>query len=303
MTYSRRKRLESAKAEVKVFRSEFFTKKLLSQAYQIIREMDELLGYDNVITPKLVTYLRKELGTLCLSKSRDTSQEFYGWFNNEYDEDELFALQLDVIELSCQLTLEHAKAIYSRDRYYSAEIVQQAYGLVAEMNARMMEDSFGYQFNSGQLIELNSQFVYEQVINPVLGLLSDKRFAGPNSEFREALEEFKLSKFDDCVADCGNALESTIKVIAAIKGWTDVKDNDPASKLIDAAFRNNLIPAYMQTQFTALRSVIGGAATVRNKEGSHGTGAEPRVTDKHLAAYQLHQTAAAITFMVECAKS
>ncbi len=39
--------------------------------------------------------------------------------------------------------------------------------------------------------------------------------------------------------------------------------------------------------------------TVRNKQGGHGAGTSPREIPNHLAALQLHQTAAVILFLVE----
>ena len=100
----------------------------------------------------------------------------------------------------------------------------------------------------------------------------------------------------------GNAFESVIKVIAAQKGWDDVLSTDPAFKLIDALYRHELIPSWMQEQMKGLKSTLQGVPTVRNKEASHGAGETPRQVSKELAAYQLHQTAAAILFLISQAK-
>jgi hypothetical protein len=163
----------------------------------------------------------------------------------------------------------------------------------------MMEDGFGFQVKEGQIIEFTSEFAYKEIVVPALGLLANPIFANADKEYRDAFEEFKLRKYDDCIADCGNAFESVIKVIASKKGWEDVRENDTAAKLIEALYRHELIPSYMQEQLKGLRMMLQGTATVRNREGGHGAGGQIRDIERHLAAYQLHQTAAVIVFLIE----
>jgi hypothetical protein len=60
----------------------------------------------------------------------------------------------------------------------------------------------------------------------------------------------------------------------------------------------------MQTEFTGLRTILeGGVGTVRNKAGGHGAGENKREVPRHVAAFQLHQTAAAILLLVEAAEA
>lgn len=304
MTYSRRKRLREQGDSARVFRTHMFGQKLLNQLFQIICDMDALLGYEQEISSSLVLYLRKEIGVLSLNKALNPSQELYNWFVLEMTTaDQFFDLRLDVVELACSDVIDKAVKLDRRNvRNFEPRKAETAYHLVDCVNARMMEDSFGFQFEGGQIIELSSQFSYQEVIEPALGLIAGEGFEAVNSEFRDALDEFKQANYDDCIADCGNAFESTLKVLARRNQWQDVTETDPAAKLLEAAYRHNLIPAYMQSQFAGLRSILLGTPTVRNKEGGHGAGSVPRVVDKHLAAYQLHQTAAAILFLVACSE-
>jgi len=183
---------------------------------------------------------------------------------------------------------------YSNNKYVDA-----AYDLVDSLNERMMEGGFGFAYRDSKIIEFTSEFSYNEIIIPALGLLSNTVFANANREFLDAFDEFKAKKYDDCITDCGNAFESVIKIIASQKGWDDVKETDAAAKLIESLCRHELFPNYMQEQVKGLRMMLQGTATVRNKEGGHGAGYRTRDIGKHLAAYQLHQTAAAIIFMIE----
>lgn len=306
MTYSRRKRLREQNGEAPVFRNRNFGNKLLTQIFQIISDLDVILGFEYRVSPDLVIYLRKERGVLSLNSGREFLDELRQFLLDESNSnDEVsFDLRLDVVELACKLSIEKAsKKDHLNIRSYSNRILASVQSHVATLNARMLEDGFGFQYERGQLIELTSQFAYKEVIEPALGLISRPAYKAVNAEFRDALEEFKQGNYDDCIADCGNAFESTLKIIAKQKNWDEVSENDTANKLIDAAFRRELVPSYMQNQFNGLRSIIGGASTVRNREGGHGAGTAARVVDRHLAAYQLQQTAGVITFLVACAET
>ncbi|MCZ5723484.1 hypothetical protein O5282_12830 [Escherichia coli] len=51
--------------------------------------------------------------------------------------------------------------------------------------------------------------------------------------------------------------------------------NDTASKLINSCLSQNLIPAYLQSQFTSLKTMLEtGIPTIRNKNAGHGQGAD-----------------------------
>lgn len=214
-------------------------------------------------------------------------------------------MRLTAVELACQIALDKAtnvdqKVAYSRS--FTPRIAPIIQNSVDTINERMMEDGFGFQFQGDQLIEITSEFTYKEVVEPVLALLANPIFEAADDEFRDAFDEFKERNYDDCIADCGNAFESVIKVIAAQKGWDDVHPTDPAAKLIEALYRHELIPPWMQEQMKGLKLMLQGAPTVRNKEASHGAGEVPRAVNKELAAYQLHQTAAAILFLISQAR-
>lgn len=76
-----------------------------------------------------------------------------------------------------------------------------------------------------------------------------------------------------------------------------------AKKLLSVAFDNDLIPSYLQSEFSALRALLeSGTPTVRNRSGGHGQG--PAVVDvpDYIAAYALHLTGASILLLVGAAK-
>jgi hypothetical protein len=54
---------------------------------------------------------------------------------------------------------------------------------IADLNHRLLEHGVGYQYVSGKIIRIDSQFLHAEVVKPALALLQDKRYHGANDEF------------------------------------------------------------------------------------------------------------------------
>lgn len=290
ITFSRRKR--QASSTIDVYHYDSCSRKLRQQIVIMIRDVNKTLtntwGIDDLY-PDIVSLMRKELGVERLEPSFVFHEEFDNWFKKEQNVDYL----LDAIGFAAGIM-----------RYHLAQKGWEeiADHFVEELNARMLEDCFGYQYEGNQIIQINSQYVHSDVILPAFGLLSDDQYRTANDEFRQAHKEFRDGNYDDSIHDCCNAFESVLKVILTAKGWA-FSPNDTASRLLAVAFANDLIPSYMQNEFNGLRTILeSGVPTVRNKDGGHGAGVNPRNIPRHIAAFQLHQTAAAIVLLVEAAK-
>ncbi|MDH5356675.1 MAG: abortive infection family protein, partial [Gammaproteobacteria bacterium] len=136
---------------------------------------------------------------------------------------------------------------------------------------------------------------------PVLKVLgTNKRYKGANDEFLSAHEHYRHKRYKECLNDCLKSFESLMKSIHEIHSWT-YNPNDTAKKLINSCLVNNLVPEYLQNQFSSVRILLeSGIPTVRNKEGGHGQGSEVTKVPEHLASYTLHLTATNLLFLVKC---
>jgi hypothetical protein len=171
---------------------------------------------------------------------------------------------------------------------------------IAKLNRRFQENGIGYRFESGQIVRLDSEFLHSEVTEPAFRLLYAGSYEGPLEEFRLAHKHFRdgSEHYDDCLTNCGKALESTLKTICDRRKWA-YKAGDTALKLLEVVFNKDLIPSYLQSHFSALRSTLeSGVPTIRNREGGHGSGEKPNDVPEYLAAYQLHLTASAIIFLI-----
>jgi len=167
---------------------------------------------------------------------------------------------------------------------------------IDELNQRFKECGIGYEFQNGEIIRIDSQFIHSEAVKPVLVLLgNDKYYEGANQEFLKAHEHYRHKRYKECLVDCGNAFESLMKAICTKRNWTYTpKDN--ASKLIDICHNNNLIPSYIRSFLES------GVPTIRNKKAAHGQGAEIIEVSEHLASYCLHLTASNLLFLANCEK-
>ena len=128
-------------------------------------------------------------------------------------------------------------------------------------------------------------------------MLSDPMYEGANEEFLSAHEHYREGKYKECLNDCLKAFESTIKSICTQRGW-EFNSGDTAKRLIDIVFEHELIPSFMQTHFTALRSTLeAGVPTVRNRLSGHGQGVEEVIVPESVAAYALHLTASNVLLL------
>ncbi len=168
---------------------------------------------------------------------------------------------------------------------------------VQELNTRFREHGIGYEFVSGEIVRIDSGLLHAEAVKPALSVLTSKEFAGANEEFLTAHEHHRQGRQEEAITEALKSLESVLKVICHKRKWA-YQQTDTAKTLLEICFQQGLVPAYLQSEFAALRSTLeSGVPTVRNKQAGHGKGVVPRQVPDHLAAYILHLTASAIVFL------
>jgi len=273
---------------------------------QIAHIMNDALG--NRRSEQTLKSFRFIHDTLCREYGKFSLSDEASFRGIEYIEDVInFMLKsydveqvIDVVELG----------FWVIDTYYRQEDIRRFTrpritpdAAIDELNTRFREHGVGYQYESGKIIRVDSQIIHSEAVKPVLHLLSDDRFRGANDEFLRAHEHYRHGREKECLNDCLKAFESTMKTIFDQQGWS-YQPGDTAKKHINVCFQKQLIPTYLQDQFSSLRqSLESGVPTVRNKLGGHGQGSQPIIVPQYFAAYQLHMTASTILFLVEAEKA
>lgn len=191
-------------------------------------------------------------------------------------------------------------AVVPKARKFLSETLPSA---VEELNERFAEHAVGYRYSDGKIIRIDSGFIHAEIVKPALQVLGEKMYAGAQEEFLNAHDHYRHDRPKEAINECLKALESVMKSICKKRGWR-CGNKDGASRLIGICFDRGLVPEFWRSHFTALRSTLeSGVPAARNKVGAHGQGAAPTSVPRHIAAYVLHMTAAAIVFLAEAEAS
>lgn len=206
---------------------------------------------------------------------------------------------LDVVELMAIATEEYLNFEHQWHRHSTIELDD----IIGELNYRFKEHGVGYQFENGQIIRVDSQYVHSEVVKPVLSLLSDPVYAGAQQEFLTAHEHYRHQRYQPAMVECLKAYESTIKIIMTKRGWQYSPD-DTANALTGKIMQQGLIPDYLLQYFKSLKNtLVSSLASVRNNEAGHGQGVDLKNVPEYLVSYMLHMTASAILFLIQAEKA
>lgn len=271
---------------------------------QIVHIIRDAIGVDNYGSIKALKLYELIHHTLCKE---------YGVFELVENEssDELAVFNYFLREASVELSLDVIELCFriisfiddDRDYLYSTQRKIEAEDALLELNERFREHGVGYQFESGEIIRVDSEFIHSEAVKPTLAVLRASGFQGANEEFLKAHEHYRHGRHKECLVDSLKAFESTMKAVCKVRGWA-FNPNDTARSLIAVCFANELIPTYLETQFASMRSVLeSGIPTVRNKNGGHGQGAVPIAVPEYMARYALNLTATSILFLVDAHNS
>jgi hypothetical protein len=243
----------------------------------------------------IVDALCKEYGVFVLTgKSRGYDHSYLGELVTFFLEEPNIDRVIDVIEITARLIERHTSDFQYLHKPDAHERAKQA---VAELNARFAEHAFGYKYEDGEILRIDSQYVHEESVKPALRLLSQKRYAGAQDEFLSAHEHYRRGNAKEALNDSLKALESTLKVICKRRKWS-FPENATSKHLLDIVFKADLVPPFWQSQMSGLRALLeGGVPSGRNRLSGHGQGETPTEVPPHIVAYVLHMTAAAIVFL------
>lgn len=238
----------------------------------------------------VVSILRREYGVFHLTgeKYRDDNSrlELINYFLSEQKTPKV----LDVVQLVLNV-------IENQTNTWPGKFSGQAPSLISELNYRFREAAVGYQYTSGKIIRVDSEFTHSEVIKPALKLLRDKRLQTVEKEFLAAHEHFRAGEYQDCLTDCGCALESMMKIMLSESGESGF-ERKTANSLAQTLFDKAILPKQLQAQFTSLQALItSGTPSLRNNMGAHGHGVSPISVPENIASYSLNLTASNILLL------
>jgi hypothetical protein len=237
--------------------------------------------------------LCKEYGVFRLAGEYDGEFESIGNFILRTQEHEKV---LDVIEITFRFIDKYVrKNTYQFNRHLNVD------DFISELNHRFKEASLGYQYESGEIVRVDSQYIHSEAVKPTLSILKNRVYKSVNEEFLSAHEHYRHKRYEESTTECLKALESLLKTICSEKKWA-YDQKDTAKKLISICLQNGLVPTFMQNQLNLLQTLLeSGVPTVRNKLSGHGQGPTPRQMPEYFASYTLHLTASTILLLANAA--
>ena len=213
-----------------------------------------------------------------------------------------FLIETDDIEKvldAVELTFQHLERLEKEHPFRLPGGRISVRAAIDEANDRFIEQGVGYRYESGQIVRVDSELVHAEIVKPTLKFLVSENYDGANQEFLSAHGHYRSGRYKECINDCLKAFESTMKAICDKRKW-EYPANGTAKSLIEAMFNQGLVPEFLQSEFTGLRSTLeSGIPTVRNKQTGHGQGSKAIEIPESLASYVLHLTATTILFLAK----
>jgi hypothetical protein len=156
------------------------------------------------------------------------------------------------------------------------------------------------QFEGGEIVRVDSQYLHAEVVKPAISLLNTAGFEGARqTSFSRPTSTTVRAEWEKLCRMALKAFESTMKAICDENGWS-YPGNATAKPLIKIVLGNRLVPRYMETHLAGLRSTLeAGLPTVRNKNSGHGQGVFVKQVPDYFVGYALHLAATNIVFLVE----
>lgn len=270
-------------------------KKLRVQLMYIVEEMLDKYDGSYELIHKLIC---EEHGKLSLHSFNelgynDKDSILEAILDENYEHNIIF----DIIELSFRYKSMMLKKFHDINEI--TEILEPYYN---KLNCRFKESSVGYKMVNYEIIRIDSEATFTEIIEPAINLTYNKLFENVNNEYVEAIKAYQSNDNEKCLIKCLKSFESTMKIICDKKRWK-YDDKDTSNKLLDICYKHELIPAKMQSEYSSLRSLLeSGIGPVRNHYAGHGKGSEKMVVEDNLARYALNTTGSCILFLIDASE-
>jgi len=168
----------------------------------------------NALWQKIYELLDENLDMNLWDETIDFTLELKGLDSNPFEKCKYFLLDestnvddlISVIEFTfCQIekTIPLIVKDYARFKF---KVSQAADSAINELNCRFLEHGIGYQYNNGQIICVNSDFIHAEAVIPALTLISSEVFRGAEQEFRIAHKHYQNQEYKAAIVD---ALKAT----------------------------------------------------------------------------------------------
>src|SRR3989338_863921 len=172
------------------------------------------------------------------------------------------------------------------------ELQGQRSELQSEINQAFQEENCPWVFCDGYFLQINSQFLQEQVLSRAHELMAVAGFEGALQEFIDARNDLVTEDFKGAIHNAAKAFESTLKTIES-------RQDGNAKELVNGlketkfytSFPDQLVPSFGD-------NVLMTLPFIRNQIGGHGQGTDIIAVPRSLAQMSVNLAGTFIVFLV-----
>jgi hypothetical protein len=162
---------------------------------------------------------------------------------------------LSAVEIGC-VGLRTIGVVYGIDVPMYRGAQQTTVDAIEEINGRFDQHSVGYQFENGQIIQVDSKLAHTEIIKPALVLLTAPEFSKANEDFMTAHRHYRAKEFKDCVTAANRAFESMLKAICDTEKW-EYGRGDGAAQLVAKVRSKGLFTHDFDRSFESYVAMLG----------------------------------------------
>lgn len=134
----------------------------------------------------------------------DRFESYIVKYDNKYEH------VLDLIE--CVINIRTA-SFSNVNPFYEFKNDKILIELIKELNTRFLYAGAGYQYENGEIIRIDHQYVHKEIIKPTLEIIHNQAFEEVNEEYNNVHKHYRNHYIKDCIVACNRAFESLLKSI------------------------------------------------------------------------------------------
>lgn len=164
--------------------------------------------------------------------------------------------------------------------------------LESELNSILRIHDSRWRFVDGSAFLIDSGYLRDEIIAPVLASLRSNNVAGALAEFNEAVQSMTRGESKDAVTNAHKSVESVMK---AVLGRADGR----FGQLIQEILKSQIVPEYYEEFLTHFEKILLAAGKERNLPGrGHGQGQKTIDVPPALAEFAVHLAAVVNLFIL-----
>lgn len=147
---------------------------------------------------------------------------------------------------------------------------------------------------NGMVVQIDSDYLHEEVIAKSLRLMAEARASGPLEEFEKAVSSLQSDDCKNAVVEAHKSVESVMKLAL------ESDKHQTYGQLLSELVKSRIVPSYYEDFLRHFEKLALGAVKQRNLPGGgHGQGAKKVDVPRGLAQFAVNLAGSINVFLIE----